>query len=140
MVFFIPVLYTHNSSRVCKSVSPYDATRSRFAFSPAHPHDVDGSDLVPAIHQIPVSRVEVKFEVEVPEVEPPTVEHVIFIFRTQSGAVWRSLARKENPSCDHVCYVMSYVKVYLGTEYGVALRELRVAIILVNPKYGANLK
>jgi hypothetical protein len=35
---------------------------------------------------------------------------------------------------------MSYVKVYLGTEYGVALRELRVAIILVNPKYGVNLK
>jgi hypothetical protein len=60
--------------------------------------------------QIPVSRVSVEVTVEV---EPPTVEHVIFIFRTRSrgrSAVWRSLARKENPSCDHVCYVMSYIE------------------------------
>lgn len=68
-----------------------------------HPHDVDGSYLVPAIHQIPVCRVK--------EVSPSSHRRTChFTLKTRSRRRSTQSGPQGDPSCDHVCYVMSHVR------------------------------
>lgn len=88
-----------------------DINRVSVRASHVHRHDVDASDSIPAIHHfsfLPFGSLSVRLRgyIRVLLLNEHVISH--YCRMNAQPQAQCSLARKENPSCDHVCYVMSH--------------------------------